>query len=156
MVEQFEGDYIEYTQPPTISGNTFSLSGRFTQPIDELNNITIYFDPLPAPLTADQLNSDSAPHSYSLGGGFAPPPSSADSYTLGHILMPAPPGQFYSSLPASAILATNWDLKPSGQFSIQADISQALARGKGVYSFAIVVKMGGEITNLSSYSVWVN
>jgi uncharacterized protein YkwD len=156
LAQQFESDDIEYTQPPTLSGNTLSLSGHFTQPINELNNITIYFDPLPTPLTADQLNSPSAPHSYALGGGFTAPSGSADSFTLGHTLAPPPPGQYYSSLPASAILATKWDLNPSGQFSIQADISQALASGKGVYTFAIIVKMANEITSLSSYSIWVN
>jgi uncharacterized protein YkwD len=156
MAEEFESDYIQYTQPPTLSGNTLSLSGRFTQAINELNNITIYFDPLPTPLTTDQLNSPSAPHSYALGGGFTAPSGSADSFTLGHILAPPPPCQYYSSLPASAILATKWDLNRSGQFSIQADISQALASGKGVYTFAIIVKMANEITSLSSYSIWVN
>jgi hypothetical protein len=156
LVQHFEGDYIEYIQPPTLSGNNLSLSGRFLRPIDQLNNITVYLDPLPTSLTQDQLNSPDAPHSYGLGGGFTPPSASADAFTTGHILPPAPPGQFYSNLPALSILATSWDLKQSGQFSIQTDISQALTKGKGVYTFAIVVNMANEITSLSNYSIWVN
>ena len=156
VVHQFEGDYVEYNQPPTLSGKVLSLSGRFLKPIDELNNITIYYDPLPVPLTADQLSAPGAPHSYSIGGGFTSPPSFADAFTGGHILPPPPPGQYYSSLPAGAILATLWDLKQSGQFSIQADISQAMGRGKGVYTFAIIVKIDGGINSLTNYSVWVS
>ena len=29
LVQQLKGDYIEYIQPPTLSGNNLSLSGRF-------------------------------------------------------------------------------------------------------------------------------
>jgi len=142
MVEEFEGDYIEYTQPPTLSGNILSLSGQIKLDNIDLNNITIAFDPLPQPLTADQLNY-SMPNTYSLGK------------SVNFILPPPPPGQYYSSLSSQAILASKWDLSQTGQFSIQVDISPALANGSGVYTFAMIVKLGNEPKNVTNYSIWV-
>jgi hypothetical protein len=149
LVQQFEGNYVEFSQPPTIAGNILSLSGRFTQgnPGTNFNNISVYYDPLPTPLTPDQL-LNSMPNHYGLG-------SSDPSTTIALLLPPPPPGQMYSSLPPNAILAAKWDLSATGQFVIQADITPALARGKGVYTFAMIVKMGADVRNFTTYSVFV-
>jgi hypothetical protein len=141
LVQQFEGDYVEYYQPPTLNGSILSMSGKFIQQVDLLNNIMISYDqPLQA-LTHDDLMAK--PHIYSLGS------------TVGNIMMPPPPGQFYQSLPSTAIIATKWDIDTSGNFTFQADISPALTSGKGVYTLVMVVKMNGEIVNLTNYSLFV-
>jgi hypothetical protein len=51
LVQQFEGDYIEYSLPPTLEGNTLSLTGRFLEPGFTLNNISIAYDALPQPIS---------------------------------------------------------------------------------------------------------
>ncbi len=49
--QEFEGDYLEYFQPPTLTGNILSLSGRFTLANVKLDNVTITFDDLPQPIS---------------------------------------------------------------------------------------------------------
>jgi len=144
FVEQFEGQFVEYFLPPTLSGSVLSLSGRITEPSIAVNNISIAFDPLPQTLTNSQLVND---------------PAYTDGYSLGNrvnfIISPPPPGQTYSNLPAEAIQATRWDISQSGQFSIQADISRSLSRGKGVYTIVIVGVVGEESVNLTNFSIFV-
>ena len=147
LVQQFEGDYIEFTHPPVISGNTLVLSGRFQMDSVDFNNISIFYDPLPQALTQhDLLNV--LPDHYNLGDSDPPQETSL-------ILPPPPPGQMYSSLPPHAIQAERWDLDQSGRFFIQADISSSLSRGKGVYTLALIVKLDGEPRNITSYSIFV-
>lgn len=144
FVEQFEGEYLEYYTPPTLSGSVLSLSGRFTIPGVVLNNVSISYDPLPQPLTNSQLTTDSA---------------YTDGYGLGNrvsfIISPPPQGQSYGNLPAGAIQARKWDVNESGFFSIQADIGPSLIKGKGVYTAVIVVTVNGENVNLTNYSIFV-
>jgi uncharacterized protein YkwD len=141
LVQQFEGNYVDYIQPPTLSGNTLSLSGRTR--IGVLNNVTVCYDATPKPLTPHELISGPY-HSYDLGN------------RIGYIVMPPPPGQYYSSLGAEAIQAEKWDSNQSGQFSIQTDISKFLATGKGVYTIVLVSKVNEELVNLSNYTILVN
>lgn len=59
MYQHFEGDYVEYDQPPAISDGILSLSGktkngvRFNKKRDL--GIQLYYDPPPAPLTRGQM-----------------------------------------------------------------------------------------------------
>jgi hypothetical protein len=140
--QQFEGDYVEFYTPPTITGNTLSLSGRITQPNITLDNVSVAFDDLPQPLTGDQLNNGPY-HSYGLGK------------RLGFILPPPPPGQVYANQPGDAFVASKWEGGPSGQFSIQADIGPILSTGKGVYTAVLVTKGGSQPPNLTNYAVFI-
>jgi uncharacterized protein YkwD len=142
LVQQFEGDYLEWVQPPTISGNLFSAAGRITQQGIDLNNVSLCFDPSPQPQTADQLLN--GPHSYSMGK------------SLNFLVSPPPPGMYYSQLDPLAIQANTWQVdKVSGQFSIQADISRTLANGSGVYTVVFVVNIDGQAKGLCNYSVFI-
>jgi uncharacterized protein YkwD len=141
LVQQFEGDYVDYIQPPTISGTTLALSGIIR--LGEPNNITICYDKSPQPLTGTELVTGNY-HSYDLGD------------RIGYILAPPPPGQFYKDLPEEALLAAKWDTGQSGQFSIQADIAPALSKGKGVYTIVIVTRAGQESINLTNYTIFIN
>jgi len=144
FVEQFEGQFVEYFIPPTLSGSVLFLSGRITSPDITVNNISIAFDALPQTLTNSQLVNDA---------------TYTDGYSLGNrvnfIISTPPPGQSYGNLPAEAIQAARWDISQSGQFSIQADISRSLSRGKGVYTIVIVGAVGGESVNLTNFSIFV-
>jgi uncharacterized protein YkwD len=141
--QQFEGDYLQYTQPPTLTGNILSLSGKFILPNVKLDNVTITYDQLPQPIAGSQLMSDDQYHHYSLGS------------RIGLILPPPPPGQIYSNFPANGVQASKWDTDQSGQFSLQADISPLMSRGKGVYTIVLVTKIGSEAYNMTNYSIFV-
>jgi uncharacterized protein YkwD len=141
FVEQFEGDYLEWIQPPAISGDVLSLAGRLTDPSLALKNVNICFDPLPQPLSAQQLNTGA--HNYSLG------------QTLNFLVPPPPPGMFYSKLDAAAIQASTWLYEAgSGRFSLQADISRALASGSGVYTIVLMVDGQGGPKALNNFSIF--
>jgi len=144
LVQQFEGDYVEFSQPPALNGNTLSLTGHFLQSGFQLNNISIAYDPLPQPITAEELTNNSRYHSYSLGD------------RIGIIFPPPPAGRLYSSLPANAIVAARGNFDYNGWFYIEADISQFLSRGPGVYTVVLVAKAGSEPLNLTNYSLCGN
>ena len=140
LVQQFEGDYVEYILPPTLLDNTLSLSGKIF--LGRINNITICYDELPEPLEASQLVYGNY-HQYTLGERVA------------YVIPPAPAGQFYRNLPPEAIQADIWSTNESGQFHIQADISYALNTGKGVYTIVIVADVDEESANLTNYSIFI-
>ena len=59
LILDYEGDYVEYDQLPTITGNILRCSGRVKnrarlQGEDDLA-VDIWYDPLPQPLTVGQL-----------------------------------------------------------------------------------------------------
>jgi uncharacterized protein YkwD len=142
LVQDFESEYLEWTQPPTLTGNTFSAAGRITRSGTELKNVNICFDSTPQPSSPDQLNQGA--HSYSLGR------------TLNFLVAPPPPGMFYSQIDPSAIQASAWQVDPvSGRFYIQADISRALASGSGVYTFVLVANLEGQPRALTNFSLFV-
>jgi uncharacterized protein YkwD len=144
LVQDFEGDYLEYYQPPTLTGNDLSLSGRFTLEGVILNNVTITFDELPQPISASDLSNNPNYHHYSLGP------------QIGLILPPPPPGQVYSSFPTNGVMASEWDSSQPGKFSIKADISPILSRGKGVYTLVLVtIVSGSDHYNMTNYSIFV-
>gem|GEM_PF-967177 len=141
LAQDFEGDYLTFTALPTLSGNILSMAGKLTQ--GSLFNVAIYYDPLPQPLTSNQL--EAPPYDYSYGMGDR----------VGIIIPPAPPGSYYSSLPPNSIIASLWSAGQGGQFSITANISPALQRGKGVYTVMIWADINGESKDVTNYSIFV-
>ena len=59
LVQDFEGDYLDYFQPPTLTGKILSLSGRFKIDNVILNNVSITFDDLPRPISPSDLTEES-------------------------------------------------------------------------------------------------
>ncbi|MDD5289082.1 MAG: CAP domain-containing protein [Dehalococcoidales bacterium] len=141
LVQQFEGEYVEYYTAPSISNGTLALLGRVTSADIEINNISIAYEPAPQSLTNAQLTGDAA---------------YTDGYSLGErinfILSPPPAGREYKDLPSYAIIASKWIVNSAGQFAIQADINASLSKGKGVYTIVIVANINGESVNLTNYS----
>ena len=141
LVQQFEGDYVEFYQPPTITGNLLSFSGQFKMAGLTLNNAAITFDDLPQKLTAAELTAGPY-HSYSQGP------------VLGIIFPPPPPNAHYNNLPAGSMIASK-GLVNDTVFWLETDISTILSKGPGVYTVNLVAVLDGKATSFTNYSIFV-
>lgn len=56
--QQFEGDYIAFSNPPSLDNSVLSFTGRLTGSF-ALSGVQIWYDPLPSPLTLGQLGATS-------------------------------------------------------------------------------------------------
>jgi uncharacterized protein YkwD len=140
LVQQFEGDYIEYARPPTLNGNILTLSGRLLE--GRFQSIQICYDEPPQTLSHDDL-TNRMNGSYSLGS------------QVGYIVPPLPRNWYYIRLSPKAVVAYQWKIGSSGQFSFEADISRILSRGKGVYTIVLVGNIKNESRYLTNYSIFV-
>jgi uncharacterized protein YkwD len=140
LVQQFEGDYIEYANPPALNGNIFTVSGRLLE--GRFVSIQICFDEPPGTLTPDEL-ANRMNGSYSLGD------------QVGYIIPPLPRNWDYIHLSSKAVVAYQWKISNSGKFIIKADIGQILSRGKGVYTIVLTADIKNEVRYLTNYSIFV-
>ncbi len=182
LVQQFEGDYIKFTQLPTLEGGVLSMSGETLQGFAiERNALQIWHDPSPHPLTLGQLGKTDT---YSLGEPVAfvrppPPPGSyyppsaetyswethgADPYNVPPDTPPPTPALFETEPeypPVARLWTVQWvDAKrwsvSGSSFSIEADLSPIIAKsGKGVYTVYLWAAKDGEPVSLTNYSVFV-
>lgn len=141
LVQQFEGDYLNFSEPPNISGNTLSMIGKVT--LGTIGNIDLYYDPLSQPLSVKQLEAPPYDYAYGL------------EEDVGTILPPLPPDIFYIDLLPTDVIAETWDMGSDSLFTIEADISVILVEGNGVYTVVIWVETGGEYVAISNYSLFV-
>lgn len=139
LVQQFEGDYIEFTQPPMLSNGILSMSGDTS--IGTIEAVAVYYDPLPQPMTQEELLG--GPRSYSLG------------IRVAYVIPPPPPGHFYVDVPPDSVQASKWDVNQFGSFAIQANARSFLESGKGVYTLVVWVDIGGEDKDLTGWSIFV-
>ena len=60
MFQHFEGDYVEYEQPPSLAGGVLSLTGKVKNGVRFDNardlGVQVFYDPPPHPLTLGQLS----------------------------------------------------------------------------------------------------
>lgn len=141
LVQQFEGDYIDFKELPNISGSILSMTGQVK--LGNIENVSLYYDPLPQPLTPTQL--DAPPYDYAYGLG----------EDIGTILPPPPPNYFYTDLLPTDVIAMTWITNTDGSFTIEADISKILEQGKGVYTIVVWVETNGEFVAISNYSIFI-
>ncbi|VVB71147.1 Cysteine-rich secretory protein family protein [uncultured archaeon] len=104
LVEDFEDVYINWSQTPSFSNGTLSLSG--INSLGKIHEIGLFYDPLPTSLTKEQM---AASHSYSLGS------------LIGYVI---PLNYYVSGSPY--VNAQVFDTNDNGIFNIQADISSLL------------------------------
>ena len=104
LVQQFEGDYIGFTVLPNISGSILSMAGAVN--LGTIKNIGLYYDPLPQPLSLEQLNAPPYDNAYGMGED------------VGTILKPPPPGYYYTNLSPNDVVAMRWDIGSEGLFTI--------------------------------------
>lgn len=164
LVQQFEGEYMSFNRLPSIENSFISFSGKALEnhPIDV---ITIFYDPLPEPLTPGQLWRS---YSYDMGQPVAAIMRSSGQATVTWCQYPDP-HSFDKTRPAwsdaptsplecpkeSATIPTlvvpgsyRWLL---GEFEVNADISSLLEQyGPGVYT----LRIWSAERSLSSYSIF--
>ena len=180
IVQQFEGDYIDFVNPPTIINGTLRLVGETK--LGHADQIQVWFEQLPLPLSRRQLLST---HSYSLGAGGLPiafvrppPPAGAfypdvistyryrrptDPYTVindGPELPDcpefAPSGTFEAaSFATTWVTARSWS-SAGNRFDIEADLSELVTRyGAGVYTIVLWSDSGLVNAPMTNYSIIV-
>jgi len=141
LVQQFEGDYVKFSVPPTLSGGVLSLAGNVT--LGTLDSVDLYYDPPPQPLTPETLSKPPYDSTYSLG------------IRVGSIVAPPPPGFSYINPPSDLIEASSWEVKSDGSFIIEADVKPLLKHGPGVYTVVLWVEVGEDVVPLTNYSLFV-
>jgi hypothetical protein len=135
LVQQFEGDYIVFTQLPAIVNGRLYLAGSFN--MGTLYSLHIYYDSLPEPLTQQQLLEK--PRSYDTGE------------EIGYVL---PPKRYMEG--REYVTANIWNVDVTGSFTIEADISHLLKYETGVYNILLVSNIDAELTSLSNYSIFLH
>ena len=168
VAQNFEGDYIEFSDKPAIFNGVLSLAGRLKGGFVLFRgSIQVWYHQPPHPLSLSALYASSW---YRVGG--QEPAMS--------IIKPAPQGEYYSSLtntyswrhyrdpyaPHAPIVekgklgvktvADKWQVNGAA-FAIEARLSQmALDLGPGVYTVLIWGDNGGESVLLSNYSIFLS
>ena len=88
--QHFEGDYVEYEQPPTIENKTLYIAGTTKNGVkfaeDRELGVQLYYDPPPGPLTSGQLSKT---YCYDSGRPITAfrPPLTGDYYYTEHRFM---------------------------------------------------------------------
>jgi uncharacterized protein YkwD len=170
VVQQFESNFIEFVQSPTIENGILKFNGGTLNGIGYYNS-SVYYDPLPAPLNASQIRL-----TYCYDAGIP----------ILFIREPAPPGSYYptdisefswgdcrdprdvdgSEPPIRTALPNQKGLVPDedasiytaqgNQFDIAVDISEYIARyGAGVYTIRIWGQSKDDFMRLTNYSIFI-
>ncbi|MFQ5761543.1 MAG: CAP domain-containing protein [Candidatus Bathyarchaeia archaeon] len=142
LVQQFEGDYVEFNKPPTLSRNILSMDGKVT--LGTVDAVELYYDPPPQPLSPEQLAASPYNYTYSLG-----------TWT-GSIISPPPPGYYYTNLTADFVQATKWTMSDDGFFAVEADVGPLLKWEKGVYTVVIWATVNDESIDVTNYSIFIS
>jgi hypothetical protein len=173
--QQFEGDYIEFSQKPTISNGILSFTGQLKNGFT-FEGVDVWYDQPPHPLTLGQLDA-----TYSYGTGQQPItflrepltgryyyPNSSTTFTWEAGVDPYSidpntprsqslvPGPYLTKSQIVPWTAANI-LQVSGpSFRIEADISSVINQlGPGVYTVLIWGESQGEPVALSNYSIFI-
>ncbi|MFQ6029099.1 MAG: CAP domain-containing protein [Dehalococcoidia bacterium] len=183
VVQQFQGDYVEFDLSPEITDGFLSFSGTLKDGF-EFQGVQVWWDPPPHSLTLGQLD---ATHSYGmgipavfirqplLGNSFYPEDSSVYAWTVGvdpyrvdpdtpraepvcqGDVCTYPPGPPTSEVSVEVpwVTAAVWQAS-GGSFGLGADISETVSQlGAGVYTIAIWGVKGNESVSLTRYSVFL-
>ena len=181
VVQQFEGDYVEFSEKPVISDGVLSFVGKVNGGFT-FSSVQIWYDQPPHPLTLGQLD---ATYSYLTGqepATFLLKPAPAGSYYSEANLRPTPYSWQAGTDPYSVdpdkprntspfrtrsplfprlslvpyTVADIWQASNSGSFEIEADISAVIDDlGPGVYTVLIWGSNKGEKVPLTKYSIFV-
>ncbi len=174
--QQFEGDYIEFTETPAISKGVLRFTGGLKAPFI-FDGVQIWYDQPPKSLTVGQL---SFTYSYGIGqqpatflskplsgGAYYPTDTSNyswESFLDPYSLEPDIPAKRTPSLQTIFLtkseivpwtIASLWKVE-GRSFQIEANISSIVnALGPGVYTVVIWGKAGSESVALTRYSIFV-
>ncbi|MBI2852333.1 MAG: hypothetical protein HYX84_04430 [Chloroflexi bacterium] len=178
LVQQFEGDYVTFSKAPVINSGVLSLSGELSGGL-EIEQIQIWYDQPPAPLTLGQLGKSSVYWRGKPAAFIRPPPPSGGYYlqyemnfswqtSVDPYAVPADTPAPDSSAPAETapspvtvsdtvrwIDAKSWNVS-GGFFTVEADLSGILERfNAGIYTMVVWTKSDGDSFIVSNYSLFV-
>ena len=130
FIQHFEGGDVEALEPPSLAKDgTFTLTFLKVQSGLDIGRVaSIYYDPLPVPMTAAQIDSLD---SYCLGGGA----TTRCGDPVVRILPPPGPGRYYAQLDANEVVADVW-AEDEDSFRLTAYIGDLVTR-PGVYTVVI-------------------
>lgn len=175
VVQQFEGDYVEFSEKPRITNGTLRFNGELKEGF-VLRGVQVWYHQPPHPLSLGQLDST---YSYNTGQqpatflrepltGRSYYPDSTTSYIWEAGIDPysldpniprtwiPPAKKLYQHVKAVRwTTATVWRVS-GASFEIQADISDVIADlGPGVYIVILWGDFQGESVPLTRYSIFL-
>ena len=181
LVQNFEGDYVDFSEKPTIYNGNLSFAGRLKRGFT-FDGVQIWYDQPPHTLTLSQLD---ATYSYLVGqepATFLLPPAPAGSYYSSNALRPTDfswqagtdpyfedPGKprvispirvFKLSTPRLKqvpwTIPETWQVS-GGSFEIEVTLLGIINDlGPGVYTVFIWGDNSGEKVPLTNYSIFVD
>lgn len=180
IVQQFEGDYMQFSQLPNINPalGVLQVEGSLNSGHTLSQAIQIWYDPLPAPLTTAQINSTycydqgtpvafirkpAGPGSlylenvatYSYSKCLDPhtvPPDAPRPVNVPRVILPVEP---LTVTQVPWIDASRWIVSGS-TFSLRVDLSGILLKyGKGVYTIRIWGSSAAGTVELTNYSIFI-
>jgi len=174
-VQQFEGDYIEFEEPPSLTSGVLSVAGTVSGGL-EFSGIQVWYDRPPHQLTLGQLDRTRC---YSVGEGPVaflrePLPSGTDylpdlapftwnECSSPYDVSPDTPRRSFAmptkirpgSSKAPWVTALSWE-DVNGRFRVQADLSRIVGdHGPGVYTVLVWGEADEEDVVLTNYSIFV-
>ena len=134
IVQNFENNYIDFTQPITYNSGMVSFSGILSE--GKIDNIEIDYDQTPTPAIYQQNKQ-------------------ATSYTTGTqmavVAKPLPWGQYYQSTGLPIIIAKQWSEQGNG-ITISFDASKTITK-PGVYDVLVWLDVNGQTFPATYYSI---
>ncbi|MCI0782351.1 MAG: CAP domain-containing protein [Chloroflexi bacterium] len=175
-VEQFAGEYVEFSERPTLTNGVLFLAGQLAGDF-EFANIHVWYEPPPHSLTLGQLDRT---YCYSVGTALVafirepPPPGTYYTPDRGSYMwdkcpspydvppdaprvigIAVPPPEIGVFLKVPWITARSWKVA-EGSFWVEADLTGAIANyGAGVYTVLLWGNNGGKDVALTRYSIFV-
>lgn len=174
-VQQFEGDYIEFEEPPTLSSGMLTVAGKLLGGF-KLSSIQIWYDRPPHQLTLGQLDRTRC---YSVGerpvAFLREPLPSGTNYlpdlapftwnecSSPYDVSPDTPRRSLAmptiirpgSSKAPWVTAQSWQ-DVNGRFRVQADLSGIVGDHRpGVYTVLVWGELDGEDVALTRYSIFL-
>lgn len=135
IVQNFENNYIAFTQPITYNSGTVSFSGTISQ--GKIDYIEVDYDSLPTPAIYEQ-NSHAT--SYSLGT------------PLAIVDRPLPFGQYYEQLSGYTMVTAKQWTEQGNNVTVSFDASQIITK-PGVYDVLVWLDSNGQSFPGTYYSI---
>ena len=136
MVQNFENNYINFSDPITEKNGTVQFSG--TLKTGTIEQIGIYYDELPSSVTYDQNKHVT---SYSLGD------------SIGVVVKPLLPNEYYQQPTGYSLIVANQWINQSGSYNISFNMSSITSK-KGVYTIVVLIDDSSDKFPVTTYSIF--
>ena len=175
VVQQFEGNYVEFDERPQLTSGLFTVAGQLSDGF-EFSGVQIWYDPPPYRLTLGQLDRTRCYRTGEKPVAFLNEPlplginyvTDVEPYTWDECSSPyevSPDALRLASKPPATIrpassiapwiTAKSWQVE-GGKFRVQADLKPiVMEHGPGIYTVVVWGEAGGEDVALTNYSIFV-